>query len=214
MPRSPVLRDHVAAVILDKAAEILAERREAASLAEIAEAAGVARSTLYRYFPSREALLRALADSAAREIQDRIGEARPDAVPVAEAIARITRGLIATGSKYIAALAYLRPKPADAADPQVSEPLLQLFRRGVEDGTLRGDLPAETLLGSYAGPHRGVDHPVGQSPYGRGRNQRRRAQHLPERRSRQPHHAGPGMTGLQGRSSPQFTFRMNERISW
>jgi AcrR family transcriptional regulator len=144
-----VLRDHVAAVILDKAAEILAERRESASLAEIAEAAGVARSTLYRYFPSRDALLRALADSAAREIQDRIGEARPDTVPVAEAIARITRGLIATGSKYIA-LAYLWPKPAGAADPQVSEPLLRLFRRGVEDGTLRGDLPAETLLGSYA----------------------------------------------------------------
>jgi AcrR family transcriptional regulator len=99
----------------------------------------MAHGQLYRYFPSREALLRALADSAAREIQDRIGEA----------IARITCGLIATGSKYIA-LAYLWPKPADAADPQVSEPLLQLFRRGVEDGTLRGDLPAETLLGSYA----------------------------------------------------------------
>lgn len=149
MARSPVLRDHVAAVILDKAAQVLAERREAASLAEIAEAAGVARSTLYRYFPSREALLRALADSAAREVQERIDEARPDVLPVAEAIARITRGLIATGSKYIA-LAYLWPKPAGAADPQVTEPMLRLFRRGIDDGTLRGDLPAETLLASYA----------------------------------------------------------------
>jgi AcrR family transcriptional regulator len=109
----------------------------------------MAHGQLYRYFPSREALLRALAGSAAREIQDRIGEARPDAVPVAEAVARITGGLIATGSMYIA-LAYLWPKPADAADPQVSEPLLQLFRRGVEDGALHGDLPAETLLGSNA----------------------------------------------------------------
>jgi TetR/AcrR family transcriptional repressor of mexCD-oprJ operon len=149
MARSPVLRDHVAAVILDKAAQVLAERREAASLAEIAEAAGVARSTLYRYFPSREALLRALADTAAREIQDRIDEARPDVLPVAEAIARITRGFITTGSKYIA-LAYLWPKPAGAADQQASEPLLRLFRRGIADGTLRSDLPAETLLGSYA----------------------------------------------------------------
>jgi len=109
----------------------------------------VARSTLYRYYPSREALLRALADSAAREIQDPIDEARPDVLPVAEAIARITRGLIATGSKYIA-LAYLWPKPAGAADPQVTEPMLPLFRFGIEDGTLRGDLPAETLLASYA----------------------------------------------------------------
>ena len=148
MPRSPALRDHIAAAILDKAAGILAERREAASLADIAEAAGVARSTLYRYFPSREALLQALAETAAQELQARIDEAQLDVLPVPEAIARVTRGLVTTGSKYIA-LAYLWPKPAGSAD-QLGEPLLRLFRRGIADGTLRGDLPAETVLGSYA----------------------------------------------------------------
>lgn len=149
MARSPALRDHIAAAILDKAAQVLAEHREAASLAEIAEAAGVARSTLYRYFPSREALLRALADTAAREIQARIDEAQLDTLPVPEAIARITRGFIATGSKYIA-LAYLWPKPAGTADQQATEPLLRLFRRGTADGTLRSDLPSGMLLGIYA----------------------------------------------------------------
>ncbi len=149
MARSPALRDHIAAAILDKAALILAERREAANLAEIAEAAGVARSTLYRYFPSRDALLQALAETAASEIQARIDEANVDVLPVPDAIARLTRGFIATGSKYIA-LAYLWPKPAGAADEQVSEPLLRLFRRGIADGTLRGDLPVQTLLASYA----------------------------------------------------------------
>jgi TetR/AcrR family transcriptional regulator, mexCD-oprJ operon repressor len=148
MASSPVLRDHVAAVILDKAAQVLADRREAASLAEIAEAAGVARSTLYRYFPNRESLLQALADTAARELNARIDEARPEALPVPEAIARITRGFIATGSKYIA-LAYLWPKPAGAADQQITEPLRRLFERGVADGTLRSDLPSEVLLASY-----------------------------------------------------------------
>lgn len=148
------MHDHVANAILDKAAQILAERREAASLAEIAVAAGVARSTLYRYFPSRDALLQALADTAARDLQVRIDEARidetgPDVLPVSEALARVTRGFIATGSKYIA-LAYLWPKPAGAVDRQISEPLLRLFRRGIANGTFRRDLPAETLLGSYA----------------------------------------------------------------
>jgi TetR/AcrR family transcriptional regulator, mexCD-oprJ operon repressor len=146
--RSPALRDHIAAAILDKAAGILAERREAASLAEIAEAAGVARSTLYRYFPNRDALLQALADTAQDEIQERIDEAQLEVLPVPEAIARLTRGLIAAGSKYIA-LAYLWHKPADSAR-LASESLLALFRRGVADGTLRRDLPAEALLGSYA----------------------------------------------------------------
>jgi TetR/AcrR family transcriptional regulator, mexCD-oprJ operon repressor len=130
------------------AAQVLADRREAASLAEIAEAAGVARSTLYRYFPNRETLLQALADTAARELAARIDEARPEVLPVPEAIARITRGFIATGSKYIA-LAYLWPKPAGAADQQITEPLRRLFERGIADGTLRGDLPAEILLASY-----------------------------------------------------------------
>jgi TetR/AcrR family transcriptional regulator, mexCD-oprJ operon repressor len=149
MARSPALRDHIAAAILDKAAQVLAEHREAASLAEIAEAAGVARSTLYRYFPSREALLQALADTAAREIQARIDEAQFDTLPVPEAIARLTRGFITTGSKYIA-LAYLRPKPPGTADPQATGPLLRLFRRGAADGTLRSDLLPDTLLGIYA----------------------------------------------------------------
>jgi TetR/AcrR family transcriptional regulator, mexCD-oprJ operon repressor len=147
--RSPALRDHVAAAILDTAARLLAERREAVSLAEIAETAGVARSTLYRYFPSREALLQALADTASRELQARLDEAKLDVLPVPEAIARVTRGFIATGSKYIA-LAYLWPKPADFTDRGVNEALLGLFRRGIADGTLRGDLAAETLLSIYA----------------------------------------------------------------
>jgi len=146
--RSPALRDHIAAGILDKAALILAERREAASLAEIAEAAGVARSTLYRYFPSRDALLRTLADTAEAEIQARIGEAQPGVLPVPEAIARLTRGLIAAGSKYIA-LAYLWDKPAESAG-RAGEALLPIFRRGIADGTLRDDLPAESLLAIYA----------------------------------------------------------------
>jgi TetR/AcrR family transcriptional regulator, mexCD-oprJ operon repressor len=165
MARSPALRDHIAAAILDKAAQILADRHEAASLAEIAEAAGVARSTLYRYFPSRDALLQALAETAASEIHARIAEAQVDVLPVPTAIARLTRGFIATGSKYIA-LAYLLPKTTGTADEQIGEALMRLFSRGIADGTLRGDLPAQALLASYADLIEGAITRAGRSQAG------------------------------------------------
>jgi AcrR family transcriptional regulator len=64
MTRSPALRDHVATGLLETAANVLADRGEAAGMSDIAEAAGVARATLYRYFPNREALRSALLDAA------------------------------------------------------------------------------------------------------------------------------------------------------
>jgi TetR/AcrR family transcriptional regulator, mexCD-oprJ operon repressor len=146
--KSPALQDQTANVILEHAARVLAEHRDAASLADIAQAAGIARSTLYRYFPNRDALGQALAHRAAEELQARIQEAEPDTLPVPEAIARITRGFIATGAKYVA-LAYLSPKPTGAADSQLNDPLLRLFERGINDGSLRNDLPVHTLLSIY-----------------------------------------------------------------
>lgn len=148
MAKSPALQDQTANVILDHAARVLAEQRDAASLADIAQAAGVARSTLYRYFPNREALLNALSQRAMQELHGRIKEAELDILPVPEALARLTRGFIATGAKYVA-LAYLTPKPTDTTTDQVNDPVLDLLQRGINDGSLRNDLPATALLDIY-----------------------------------------------------------------
>src|SRR5260370_33718955 len=81
MSETPTLRDRIATGILDTAAAVLAERGESASMAEIADAAGVSRATLYRYFPSRDALLRGLAEAGAGELRDPIADAEPDPIP-------------------------------------------------------------------------------------------------------------------------------------
>src|SRR5919198_2305787 len=65
--RRQALQERVAAAILEAAARVLATGGEQASMNDVAAAAGVARATLYRYFPSRQALLDELARVAAEE---------------------------------------------------------------------------------------------------------------------------------------------------
>jgi AcrR family transcriptional regulator len=69
-------------------------------MAEVAAAAGVSRATLYRYYPSRETLLEALAAQALAEAGARIADAGLERAPVDEAIERIVRAVIAVGDRY------------------------------------------------------------------------------------------------------------------
>lgn len=148
MPQGRTLQDRTATAILDAAAAILAEQGDSVSLADVAQAAGVSRSTLYRYFPTRDALLVALAESAAREVESRLAEVDDGSIPVAEALARLTRALLGVGAKYIA-LITLRPKPNDGADKELVSRIEPLFRRGIDDGTFRENVDAATLAVIY-----------------------------------------------------------------
>ena len=64
-PRLPTRSDAIASRerILEAAAALAGDRRT--SMVELAAAAGVGRSTLYRHFPSRQALERALDERRA-----------------------------------------------------------------------------------------------------------------------------------------------------
>src|ERR687884_1655109 len=73
--RRQALQERVAAAILEAAARVLATGGEQASMNDVAAAAGVARATLYRYFPSRQALLDELARVAAEEAGARLASA-------------------------------------------------------------------------------------------------------------------------------------------
>ena len=52
------LQQRVAAALLEAAARTLAQGGDKVSMHDVAAEAGVARATLYRYFPSREAPFR------------------------------------------------------------------------------------------------------------------------------------------------------------
>ena len=75
MTRSAAIQDRVAATILDVAADLLARGGEPPSMSDVAAAAGVSRATLYRYFPTREQLLQALAATALDATITRLAQA-------------------------------------------------------------------------------------------------------------------------------------------
>jgi AcrR family transcriptional regulator len=158
MSKGEVLRERTAAPIINSAATVLAERGEEASMEEIARAAGIGRATLHRYFPGREELLSAMATASVHELAARIEEANLEAVPFDEAIARLARATIATGSKYI----YLSRDSVKHSDDQpdlnakVVAPIRALFRRAIADGSLREDLHPDLLMDLFSGLIKGA----------------------------------------------------------
>lgn len=144
-------RHHVTAGIVDTAASVLAADRDA-SVTDIATAAGVGRATLYRYFPTREALLRELATAGIEELGDRLAEAGLDTIPTREAVARLARAMVTTGCKYIA-LADLDPALLDcqAVEQRIMTPLRALLDRGITDGTFRDDFTPAILMPTFVG---------------------------------------------------------------
>jgi len=151
MQRSPALRDRIATGILDAATAVFSIRGDATSMGDVATAAGVSRATLYRYFPTREELVRALRASALRNARARLDQADLNSVPVPDALARLTRALVTTGAHYTVVLH--EQGPADRADAArlLGEPIRSVFRRGVDDGSLRADRDPERLTALYAG---------------------------------------------------------------
>jgi TetR/AcrR family transcriptional regulator, mexCD-oprJ operon repressor len=150
MAARPLHHDRTASAILDAAAHVLAERSDA-NMAEIAAAAGVGRATLYRYYPSREALLQALADAALREAGERLADAGLDRAAVPEAIERIVRAVVGVGDRYVVlARERIRHDPDDA-ERLLGEPLRSVFERGIDEGVLREDVPVDVILELFGG---------------------------------------------------------------
>jgi TetR/AcrR family transcriptional regulator, mexCD-oprJ operon repressor len=149
--RQTTLHARVSGAILEAAAAVLAERGEQASMADVAAAAGMARATVYRYFPNREALLEALGRLAVEEAGERLQAGRLEEVAVPEAFERAVRALVVVGESFVVvSRESARPDKVEF-ERRVAAPLRGLIERGQSLGEVRDDLPASWLMESLVG---------------------------------------------------------------
>ncbi|MEU3555641.1 TetR/AcrR family transcriptional regulator [Streptomyces fragilis] len=100
--------------ILEAAERVLSED-PGASMEQIAAAAGVARTTIHRRFAHRQALVDALALSAARRLAQAVDDGRPDTAPPSVALHRITANVLEVKGAWTFALGVPTAPGSEAA---------------------------------------------------------------------------------------------------
>jgi TetR/AcrR family transcriptional repressor of mexCD-oprJ operon len=150
------LQQRVATAILDGAARMFAVQGEQASMNDVAAAAGVARATVYRYFPNRQALVDELARAAVSDADTRLTAARIDEVPPEEGIARAVRALVEVGDFFVLLTRERARSDPERFERRVTQPVRHLFERGQAAGEIRGDISSARLTESLMGMIVGV----------------------------------------------------------
>jgi TetR/AcrR family transcriptional regulator, mexCD-oprJ operon repressor len=150
-PSRQPLQHRVSAAILDGAARVFVVAGEQASMTQVAEAAGVARATVYRYFPNRDALLDELIRETLDEVDHRLTSARIDEVAPEEGISRLVRVLVEVGDPFVVlARERARSKP-EQYERRLLVPMRRLFERAQTTGEIRSDVPDGRLSEAVVG---------------------------------------------------------------
>lgn len=159
------MRGRTRHAILASAASVLARNR-VATLADIAEAAGVGRSTLHRHFSDREELINAVVEDSLAVINQSIDEAAIGQGPPAEAMRRLVAAMLDVAHRLMFLWGDPRvleafEKPAE--DEESTEPaprsVLNMIERGQAEGVFDPELSADWIQNVlWAIVYTGVDH--------------------------------------------------------
>lgn len=124
-----------------EAAERVLSNDPNASMEQIAVAAGVARTTIHRRFSNRQALIDALARSAAERLSGAVDDGRPETAPPLVALHRITANVLAVKGAWAFALGV----PAEAGSAaahlhdDVARHCLTVLGRAQDAGIIAAD---------------------------------------------------------------------------
>jgi AcrR family transcriptional regulator len=142
--------------VLEAAKSVFSAGGSDASLEAVARRAGVGIGTLYRHFPTREALYDAVYRREVEQLSELAEELKSEAAPV-EALQRFMRAnveFVATKKGMAAALALAAHKPSELmafSYERLTKAIGMLLERAVASGELRADVSPEDLLRALIG---------------------------------------------------------------
>jgi AcrR family transcriptional regulator len=142
--------------VLEAAKTVFSAGGSDASLEAVARAAGVGIGTLYRHFPTREALFEAVYRREVQQLADLAERLKEEPEPV-EALRQWMRSnvrFVATKKGMAAALALAAYKPSDLYSysfDELTRAAGGLLQRAIAAGEMRGDISPEDLLRALVG---------------------------------------------------------------
>lgn len=132
--------------VLDAAAEVFHERGLGAGLEDVARRAGVGVGTVYRRFPTREALLETLLSDLLQVYLDEAGRAR--ALPDGTGLAAFVRTVAEVQATPRGCALRLWSSPAvEELRARLHEQMAELVRDAQDSGTCRTDVTVGDLVG-------------------------------------------------------------------
>lgn len=160
-PAKPVRKPRADSVrnrerVLEAAKAVFAEGGPAASLEKVARRAGVGIATLYRHFPTRQALFEAVYRREVEQLAD-LAEQLGTGLPPLEALRRWMHAnveFVATKKGMSAALAIAVHTSSDLkahSMDRLGRALETLRRRAVKAGVIRDDVSTEDILRTIVG---------------------------------------------------------------
>jgi len=153
-PRADAVRNRER--VLEAAREVFSAGGADASLEAVARAAGVGIGTLYRHFPTREALFEAVYRREVQHLADLAEQLKQEAQPV-DALRRWMHSnvkFVATKKGMSAALAlaaYKNSKLFSSSFDQLIRAVAGLLDRAIATGEIRDDISPEDLLRALVG---------------------------------------------------------------
>ena len=161
------------AKVLDAADAVFAARGTGASTEEIAQAAGVGVGTVFRHFPTKEALLEAVYFARLERLSDQVRAAAESSDPGTAFRTEISRIVHASPLKNaiadaLAAAGIERDRLKEGTGGRVGEALALLLRRAQDAGAVRRDVDVPTLMALLIGAAQGVES-AGDDPDRRAR---------------------------------------------